>query len=61
MLTVMNTEALILPADEDGADDVANDEDSKEDVVETVVVPIIEDGEEDETGSTGDCEYCRAC
>jgi hypothetical protein len=30
---VMDTQALVLPADEDGTDDVSNDEDTKENAV----------------------------
>lgn len=53
-LTVMNTQALVFPADEDGTDDVTCNEDDKENVVQGVVSLAIENGEEDETGGTGD-------
>jgi len=57
---VTNTQALVLPADEDGTDDVADDEDGEEDVVQPVVVSVVEDGQEDQTGCTGDCKKGRA-
>lgn len=50
----MDAEALVLPADEDGADDVAADEEAQEDLVEAVVAHRVEDGEEDEAGAAGD-------
>lgn len=45
MLAVVDSQALILPADEDGADNVANDEYSQADVVHSVVVVVVVNGE----------------
>ncbi len=46
MLAEVHAEALVFGADEDGADDVACDEEEEEAVVEAVVVQGVEDGEE---------------
>lgn len=54
MLAVVDSQALILPADEDRADNVANDEHSQADVVHAVVVVVVVDGEEDKTDSAYD-------
>jgi len=54
MLAVVDTEPLVLSANEDGGDDVANDEDCEEDVVERAVVDVVEDGEQDQAGCTSD-------
>jgi hypothetical protein len=54
VLAVVDTQALVLPADEDGTDNVANDEHSQEDLVKTVVVDVVEDGQENQTSCTGD-------
>lgn len=48
----MNPQALIFPADEDGANNVSNDENTEEDVVEPVVVLAIENGEKDQASRT---------
>jgi hypothetical protein len=54
VLAKMDAQALVLPADEDGADDVADNEDGEEDVVEAVVVYAVEDGKKDEACGAGD-------
>lgn len=47
VLAEVHAQALVLGADEDGADDVARDEEEEEAVVEVRVVEGVEDGEED--------------
>lgn len=47
MLGVVHAEALVLGADEDGRDEVADDEKAQKDVVQTGVVRGIEDTEAD--------------
>lgn len=54
VLAEVDPEPLVLPADEDGAEHVANDEDGQEDVVESVVAESVEDGEQDQTRGAGD-------
>lgn len=48
MLAVMDSQALVFPANEDGADDITDNEYSQADVVHSVVVIVVVDGEEDE-------------
>lgn len=55
VLAVVNTQALVLPADEDSADDVPNNEDSQTDVMHPVVVVVVEDGQEDEANRADNC------
>ena len=47
MLAEMHAEALVLSADEDGADDVAGHEEEEEAVVQVRVVEGVENGEKD--------------
>ena len=47
VLTEVNSQALVLGADEDGADNVTGYEEEEEAVVEVRVVQGVEDGEED--------------
>lgn len=54
MLAEVDAEALVLPANEDGTDDIAYDENSEEDVVQAVVVDAVEDGKEDEACAASD-------
>ena len=56
MLAEMHAEALVLGADEDGADDVPGDEEEEKPVVQFRVVEGVEDAEEDEAGGAGDGE-----
>ena len=53
MLTEVHTQALVLGADEDGADDVAGDKEEEEAVVEMRVLTVVEDGKEDQ--AAGSC------
>ena len=53
VLAVVDTQTLVLPTDEDCANNIANNEDSQADVVHPIVVVVVEDGEEDQT----DCAY----
>lgn len=46
VLAVVDAQALIFPADEDGTDNVSANEDAQEDVVQGVVVLAVEDCEE---------------
>lgn len=55
MLAVMYSQALVLPANEDCADDVTDDEDAQTDVVHSVVVIVVVDGEENEADCANDC------
>lgn len=48
VLAVADAQALVLPADEDGGQQVADDEEAEEDVVQARVAVGVEDGEEDE-------------
>lgn len=57
VLAEVDTQALVLPADEDGADYVPDDEDAEENVVEFAVVDCVENREEDEAGGAGDGGY----
>lgn len=50
----MDAEALVLCADEDGADDVADDEDDEAVVVDARVAVGVEDGQEDEANGADD-------
>lgn len=50
VLAVMDSEALVLPADEDGGDDVSNDEDGEKDVMKPVVVLAVKNGKQDQAG-----------
>lgn len=59
MLTMADSQTLILPADEDGADDVSTDENGEKNVMQAVVVAVVVNGKEDKTGSTADCECSR--
>ena len=56
VLAEMHAEALVLGADEDGADDVAGHEEEEEAVVQAGVVQRVEDGEQDEAAGSGDGE-----
>lgn len=56
MLAEMHAEALVLGADEDGADDVASDEQEEEAVVQMRVMESVEDGEEDQAAGSCDGE-----
>lgn len=56
VLAVLDAEALVLCADEDGGDPVAADEEQEEDVVELVMPPGVEDGQQDEAAGTDDGE-----
>lgn len=53
VLPEVDAEALVFGADEDGADDVAGDEEEEEAVVEFGVAERVEDGEEDQAGGAG--------
>lgn len=57
VLAVVNSQALVFPADEDRADNVANNKDTKTDVVHAVVVVVVVDGKEDKTDCAYDCSY----
>lgn len=46
VLAEVHAQALVLGADEDGADDVAGDEEEEEAVVEMRILEGVEDGEE---------------
>lgn len=54
MFAVMDAQTLVLPAYENGTYYVADDEEGEENVVETVVVDGVEDGEEDEAYAASD-------
>lgn len=56
VLAEVDAEALVLGADEDGADDVARDEEEQEGVVQVRVVQGVEDGEQDESAGARDGE-----
>ena len=56
VLAEVHAQALVLGADEDGADDVAGHEEEEEAVVQAGVVERVEDGEEDEAAGSGDGE-----
>lgn len=53
VLAEVHAEALVFCADEDGADDVAGDEEKEEAVVHAWVVQGVEDGEEDQAAGSG--------
>lgn len=53
VLTEMNPETLVLPADEDGGYDISDDEDGEEDIVQTVMAQGVEDAEKDKACSAG--------
>jgi len=48
MLAEVNSQALILPADEDGADDISNNEEKQENIMESWVSQGIENTEKDQ-------------
>lgn len=48
VLAVADAQALVLPADEDGRQQVADDEEAQEDVVQARVAVRVEDGQQDE-------------
>lgn len=54
VLAVVDSKALVPPAGEDGADDVANNEHPQADVVHSVVVVVIVDREKDEANCAHD-------
>jgi len=54
VLAVVDSKALVPPAGEDGADDVANNEHAQANVVHFVVVVVIVDREKDEANCTHD-------
>lgn len=54
VLTVMDAQALVFPADEDCTDDVASNKDTQENVVQRVVVFAVEDGEKNKTSRSDD-------
>ena len=56
VLAEVHAQALVLGADEDGADDVAGHEEEEEAVVQAGVVERVEDREEDEAAGSGDGE-----
>lgn len=49
MLTIVDTQSLIFCAQEDRADDIADDENTKEDVVRAWMVVGVKDAEKDQT------------
>ena len=59
MLAVMYSQALILGADEDGANDIACDEEQEEAVVQVGMAQGVEDGQQDQTSGAGDGEQDR--
>ena len=56
VVAVVHAQALVLGADEDGADHVPRDEEEQEAVVQARVVVVVEDGEEDEAAGARDGE-----
>ncbi len=50
------TQALVLPADKDGGQAVAGDEQQEEEVVQVVMAQRVEDGEQDQAGGADDGE-----
>lgn len=52
MLSMVDSQTLVLGADTNGADDVASDEEEEEDIVEFGVLSDVEDGQEDKTGTS---------
>ena len=56
VLAEVHAQALVLGADEDGADDVAGHEKEEEAVMQAGVMERVEDGEEDEAAGSGDGE-----
>lgn len=48
MLAVLDAQALVLPADEDGRDEIAADEEEQEYIVQFWVAVRVEDAEADE-------------
>ena len=61
MLSIMNSQALVLGADEDGANDISGNEEQEEAVVQIGMVQGVEDGQQDQTGRAGDSEQDRQC
>ena len=59
MLPIMNPQALVLGADEDGANDISRDEEQEEAVVQIGMAQGVEDGQQDQTGRAGDGEQDR--
>ena len=56
VLTEVYAQALVLGADEDGADDVTGHKEEEETIVQMGMVEGIEDGEEDQAAGSGDGE-----
>lgn len=56
MLSIVNAEALILGAEEDGGEDETADEDEEEAIMESVMSICVKDGEEDEACGASDGE-----
>ena len=56
MLAEVHAEALVLGANEDGADDITGHEQQEKAIVKTRMVEGIEDGEEDQAAGSGDGE-----
>lgn len=61
MLPIMDSQALVLGADEDGANDISGNEEQEEAVVQMGVAQGVEDGQQDQTGRAGDGEQDREC
>lgn len=51
-----DAQALILPADKDGREPVATDKQKQKDVVQLLVAPGVEDGQQDEAGGADEGE-----
>ena len=56
MLAEVYAQSLILPADEDGAEDVAANKNNKKNIMQATVAEGVENGKENEPGATGNCE-----
>lgn len=56
MLPEVYSQALILGADEDGANDISCNEEQEEAVVQVGVAQGVEDGQQDQTSCAGDGE-----
>lgn len=54
VLAIVDSKALVLPTDEDGADDVADNEHAQADVMHSVVVVVIEDRKQDKANCAHD-------
>lgn len=59
VFAVVDSEALVFGADEDGGDDIAADEDDEHGVVDVRVADCVEDCEEDQAGGSDYGEDCR--